>query len=195
MRPDVSLGATSISFSKENSSEFIVGTETGFILKGTLDKFSKLSQDSQMNVVLFGYESHIGPTQALDYSPFYRKLFLSCGSDGCVKLFDSFATKPKLIFEPCGHPLTRVAWSPSISSVFACSSMEGQVYIFDLSLNSTVPVECILANQEGLPITSMEWNHARNFMATGDANGIVKIFQLPNALSEPRALSTTLIFE
>jgi WD40 repeat protein len=48
----------------------------------------------------FNYEKHMGPVLALSSSPFVKRLFLSCSSDGTVRLYDMKEHKPVATFEP-----------------------------------------------------------------------------------------------
>lgn len=35
----------------------------------------------------FSFHSHVGPVHSLEFSPFHRNLFLSCGSDGSARIY------------------------------------------------------------------------------------------------------------
>ncbi len=46
------------------------------------------------------YEKHLGPVSGLTSSPFLKRMFLSCSSDGSVRLYDLLGHRPVMIFEP-----------------------------------------------------------------------------------------------
>lgn len=46
------------------------------------------------------YEQHLGPVLGIASSPFVKRLFLSCSSDGSVRLYDLLGHRPTAIFEP-----------------------------------------------------------------------------------------------
>ena len=41
------------------------------------------------NAVNANYEKHLGPCVSISCSPFIKRLFLSCSSDGSIRLYDS----------------------------------------------------------------------------------------------------------
>lgn len=86
------------------------------------------------------YEKHMGPVLGLSSSPFVKRLFLSCSSDGSVRLYDVLNTRPILVFEPgYSEYLLDVAWSPFRPAVFAAASNTGNIYIYDLNQSKTSP--------------------------------------------------------
>ncbi len=46
------------------------------------------------------YERHLGPVLGVSSSPFVKRLFLTCSSDGSVRLYDLLGHKPLITFEP-----------------------------------------------------------------------------------------------
>jgi len=79
------------------------------------------------------YERHLGPVLGLSCSSFVKRLFLSCSSDGSVRLYDILGHRPLLTFEPgYNEYLLDVQWSPFRPTVFATISNIGFVYLYDL---------------------------------------------------------------
>lgn len=110
----------------------------------------------------FNHESHIGSVNGLDFSPFARNLFLSCGSDGTIHLKHLLESQALRTWEPTPAtqssnakssyyrqqedafgPLTGVQFSPIRPLVFATCSSLGYIYIFDLQIKETGPT-CVL---------------------------------------------------
>ena len=90
------------------------------------------------------YEKHLGTVLGIASSPFNKRLFLSCSSDGSVRLFDLLGHRPISIFEPgYNEYLLDVQWSPFRPGVFATISNLGNVYLFDLSISKTSPAHVI----------------------------------------------------
>jgi len=111
IKKGIPLGATDISFSCERNDELIVTTEPGYIMKCNIRRFIQLPQpiiekdvfsnDSSSSMIIqqssesiqtinptdFHYTRHVGPIQNVECSPFHRSLFLTCGSDGTVRLY------------------------------------------------------------------------------------------------------------
>lgn len=88
------------------------------------------------NAVNANYEKHMGPCLAIACSPFVKRLFLSCSSDGSVRLYDTLNQRPIIVFEPgYNEYIMKVAWSPFRPAVFVAVSNSGTVYIYDLLLS------------------------------------------------------------
>lgn len=45
-------------------------------------------------------EPHMAPVVQTSFSPFHRKMLLTCALDGCVKLFDIIQQRPLFTFYP-----------------------------------------------------------------------------------------------
>jgi len=100
----------------------------------------------------FAHESHVGSVNSLDFSPFSRNIFLSCGSDGTLRLSHLLEAAPLRIWEPAPaqstteatsepfNPLTGAQFSPTRPMVFATASSTGHIYVFDLAVRATGPV-------------------------------------------------------
>ena len=90
------------------------------------------------------FERHLGPVLGLASSPFVKRLFLSCSSDGSIRLYDILGHRPVVIFEPgYNEYLLDVQWSPFRPAVFAAVSNIGNVYLYDLSVSKSSPAHTI----------------------------------------------------
>jgi len=82
------------------------------------------------------YEKHMGPVSGISCSPFLKRVFLTCSTDGSVRLYDVLNHRPAVVFEPTYNEyLTDVLWSPFRATVFVTVSNTGTVYIYDLMLS------------------------------------------------------------
>ena len=82
------------------------------------------------------FEKHMGPCLGISCSPFVKRLFLTCSSDGSVRLYDTLNMRPILVFEPgYNEYIMKVQWSPFRPCVFVAVSNNGSVYIYDLLLS------------------------------------------------------------
>eukprot|EP01038_Epipyxis_sp_PR26KG_P008940 gene8940-12056_t len=100
----------------------------------------------------FHHLPHIGAVTCIDCSPFHRNLFLSSGSDGSVRLFNMLDRTPLRQWEPTPpsgtegvnslfSPISAVQFSPIRPLLFAATSSDGFLYIYDMSsIASTLPV-------------------------------------------------------
>lgn len=91
-RATLSLG-TCLSFSSEDKSLFVVGSENGGIYKCSLHSSTTTSISSSTletefpSPIKFCFRPHYGPVYGLSCSPFHRNLFLSCGTDATTRLY------------------------------------------------------------------------------------------------------------
>eukprot|EP00743_Colponemidia_sp_Colp-15_P005399 GILK01005803.1.p1 GENE.GILK01005803.1~~GILK01005803.1.p1 ORF type:complete len:531 (-),score=70.77 GILK01005803.1:74-1624(-) len=200
-------GVTCVSFSCEDRSACVVGSEGGLLLKCFLPMETKHSKQDKADALLpnptvFQFEPHLGPVQALEFSPFHRNVFLSCSTDGFVRLFHMFQTKSVMSWEPSEVGLSCAAWSRMRACVFAAGAADGSLYIYDLMQNRHMPVTTLYADNRSVShldqpgsmenlstdsrrsITAVAFNpKQRDFMAAADASGRIRIIQLSYRLS------------
>ncbi|CAD7943387.1 unnamed protein product [Amoebophrya sp. A25] len=158
-------------------------------------------------------EPHPGPITAARFSPFHRKMLLSAGLDGGVKLFDILQQRPLYVFYPTaaaasGHggnnlisgvntasssvALADVAWSHARPLVFAVApEAGGAILVYDLMRSkhqAVVSVPCRKATRVRFNPTQ------RGLLAAGNVDGELRIFGLPWSLSCPsKTAETTLL--
>jgi WD repeat-containing protein 34 len=137
------------------------------------------------------YENHMGPVTGTSCSPFIKRIFLTCSTDGTVRLYDVQGQRPCSVFEP-GHNeyLTSVCWSPFRPCVFATISNTGTVYIFDLLASKHAPAyvlkESHISTKNKSAYTISFNPRQRDFLAVGYHDGTVKILQLNHSLSNQK---------
>jgi len=144
----------------------------------------------------FAHEGHIGPVNDIDASAFHRNVFLTAGADGVLKLFHMLEKNPVHQWEPAPPPgtkglssstssLTSAKFSPNRPLVFATTSSDGFLYIFDLLVSSLAPtamLECPSGLRSGL--TGIAFNtKQREFIAACDQRGNVHLWKLNYNLS------------
>lgn len=137
------LGGTSLDFTRDRKTNCIIGTESGHVLKCDLaltqnasilkkSRASETSASSNANLVSFTYSpGHTGPVCWVSASPFNRNRFLSCGSDGQLRLYDILDSKPLQILGPSPKSVFACDWSKSNPDVFACAAGDGNAYIYN----------------------------------------------------------------
>lgn len=135
------------------------------------------------------FEGHLGPVNSVDCSPFFRNLFLTCSSDGCVRLYSTLERSPLTKLEPSSeskHFLYGAQFSPTRASVLAAVSRSGQLHLYDLEQSRTKPCVSVDAGADGVAVVSLAFNVAvPNLLASGDLRGNVRIWQLSTKLSQP----------
>ena len=82
--------------------------------------------------------------------------------------------------------LYSIEWSPTRPCVFACGTHKGNLLVYDLTKSGSNV--CSMTQASDKPIHLISFNEQRaGFLATGDRNGVVKIWRLSNDLSKTDA--------
>lgn len=93
---------------------FLVGTEEGCVLRCSVN-----NPDSY----LVNFLAHDGPIYALEFSPFYSGLFLTCGADWFTRVWAyDLIDEPLLSFNSGMACVNAAAWSPRNSTIFATAA-------------------------------------------------------------------------
>eukprot|EP00035_Acanthoeca_spectabilis_P024492 m.454021 g.454021 ORF g.454021 m.454021 type:complete len:528 (-) comp20601_c0_seq1:185-1768(-) len=164
--------------------KFVVGTETGGLLQCTLAT-ARPTDSGETSPVLMGHTPHVGSVYGLSYSPFHRNLFLSCSSDGSARIYNALSRKPVMMADPGLGYLLDAAWSRHRPSVFAVASASGKIALYDLAAQrgSVTPAVTLVANENGASVYGVAFNPKKSrYLATGDAQGIVKVWALSDEL-------------
>ena len=183
------IGGTAMSFSHEDESLFVVGTESGLVLKCStlstelpLDRGIKIQFRSPITLV---YNSHNGPVYDVHFSPVHRNLFLTASTDGTIRLYNTLQPRPFQVLEPVSGYVFGVQWSPHRPLVFAAATANGSLLVYDLKKSRVGPVLQIPVNQTKSSVYSLAFNRQSDVLCTGDSKGTVKIWKLSPGLSSP----------
>ncbi|KIZ03257.1 hypothetical protein MNEG_4697 [Monoraphidium neglectum] len=141
-----------------------------------------------------GYERHEGAVTGVAASPFQAHAVLSCGTDGCVQLFNSMRLRPALRLYAPAAPLLGVAWSPVRPLVFAASTGDGTVLFYDLGRaqqQGALPAPALALDARdgggggGRPRrrAAAAFNRAVPALFATAAGGEVKVWRLPEQLA------------
>jgi len=143
------------------------------------------------------YEKHMGPCLGVSCSPFVKRLFLTCSSDGSVRLYDTLSQRPLVVYEPgYNEYVMKVCWSPFRPCVFIAVTNTGHVYIYDLVLSKQAPSYILEYKAPPQTVSRAEQNKSaysigfnpliRDFLAIGYGDGTARIFQLNYSLSHKK---------
>ncbi|KAJ3110937.1 WD repeat-containing protein 34 [Phlyctochytrium bullatum] len=193
---DTPIGVTAFSISKESKSDFIIGTEVGYVFKSNTSLFTKLDLPDAAtrkdkapikysNPIQAGFQTHTGAVNGVSFSPFHRNLFLTCGYDGTIRLFHKLQHHPLLLWEPATTPVFAVEWSPHKPSLFCVASADGHVYFYNLAVrNRSSPVQSWQVSEDRTAFcSSVAFNPNSDTVVTGCSNGVVKVWRLTTVLS------------
>ena len=143
------------------------------------------------------YERHFGPVTGISCSPFQRRLFLTCSSDGSIRMYDVLGNRPVAMFEPgVAEYIMSVLWSPFRPAVFVAVASSGSVYIYDLLESKQTPSYVLPHTQSKFALDeishdktcySLAFNpRQRDFLAVGYHDGSARIIQLNHNLSNQK---------
>lgn len=169
-------------------------TKPGNTIGGTAPTAAKDTSAGGLNVLeVDHFEAHRGPVHGVDCSPFFRNLFLTCSSDGSLRLFSTLERTPLLTMEPSSDSrgyLYGAMFSPTRPGVFACVSRSSQLMIYDMLDSRAKPsVVADAGGADGAPVSAMTWSKAvTDLVATGDTKGTLRLWQLSSQLCEPTEL-------
>mmetsp|Transcript_31097 Transcript_31097/g.50101 ORF Transcript_31097/g.50101 Transcript_31097/m.50101 type:complete len:691 (+) Transcript_31097:367-2439(+) len=87
------------------------------------------------------FEKHGGPVYGIAASPFHRNIFLTCSTDGSLRLYNMLRNpRPVVLMEPSPAYLFDVQWSTSRPLVFAVADATGKIHIYDLGVETISPI-------------------------------------------------------
>eukprot|EP00658_Telonema_sp_P-2_P057538 TRINITY_DN4597_c0_g1_i7.p1 TRINITY_DN4597_c0_g1~~TRINITY_DN4597_c0_g1_i7.p1 ORF type:complete len:231 (-),score=34.23 TRINITY_DN4597_c0_g1_i7:188-880(-) len=189
----------------------VLGVETGEILRtkpGVTSAALPVNDHGCRPLDVDPYDPHTGPVHAVDCSPFFRNVFLSCSSDGCIRLYSVLERHALRSLEPPtsgetafgattkNNFLYDAQFSPFRPGVVACVSRNSSLHLYDLEKDKSKPVVSLDASSSqttpaegtasGIPVLRVSFNPANpRLVATGDIRGVVRIWGLSAELYQP----------
>uniref|UniRef100_A0A3B4Y7L8 Dynein axonemal intermediate chain 1 n=1 Tax=Seriola lalandi dorsalis TaxID=1841481 RepID=A0A3B4Y7L8_SERLL len=170
---------TAFDFHKQIDYLFLVGTE-----EGKIHKCSK-TYSSQF---LETYDAHSMAVDAVKWSHYHPKVFISCSSDWTVKIWDHTINTPMFTFD-LKAAVGGVSWAPYSSTVFGAVTTDGIVHVFDLNINKYQAIcqQSVVAKKK-TKLTHFEFNPIHPIVVVGDDRGYVTSLKLsPNLRKKPKA--------
>ncbi|CAN7991485.1 unnamed protein product, partial [Ixodes hexagonus] len=157
------IGVTCISVSRFDPTMFMMGTEGGAVLQGSLSLSKPISaMDSALEKghsykcpVMAGFAPHRGHTLDIQCSPFERNVFLSAGTDRELNVFSLLQPNPVLSLE-LQDSIAKARWSPSQPLHIATLHCDGCLRIYDLRSAKT-PVAELAAGLHSGNGTALEY--------------------------------------
>ncbi|XP_077088969.1 dynein axonemal intermediate chain 1-like [Siphateles boraxobius] len=178
LRDVIATAGTSLDIHKQYDWFFLVASQSGTIYKGS--KYIS-------STFLDAYDAHfLMSVQCVRWNPFYSNVFISCGLDWMVKIWDERIKSPVFTFD-LRADVTDVAWAPYSSTVFAAITTDRKVHVFDLSVNKYEAVcQQIVVSRKKRPV-KIEFNPVHPIIIVGDDRGHVISLKLsPNLRKKPK---------
>ncbi|GLC44506.1 hypothetical protein PLESTB_000065900 [Pleodorina starrii] len=138
-------------------------------------------------------QAHVGPVIALERSPFFEDIVLTCG-DWQWQLWQEGSATPLFQSGYAQDYYTAAVWSPTRPAVLYLADQSGSLEVWDLLDRSHEP--SIRVTLAATPIMSLAFNPmpaaasaaqqaAQQLLAVGDATGVLRIMELPRNLRRP----------
>ncbi|GAB5362381.1 hypothetical protein AAMO2058_000792000 [Amorphochlora amoebiformis] len=128
------------------------------------------------------FEKHSGPVYAIATSPFHRNLFLTCSTDGTLRVYHMLKLpRAVVVMEPSNTYLFDVKWSPARPLVFAVADAAGFIHIYDLGVDRVAPVVSFQASSSNSNSKSASVNNPQD----KKENSAVKILRESSRSGSP----------
>ncbi|GAX72654.1 hypothetical protein CEUSTIGMA_g110.t1 [Chlamydomonas eustigma] len=166
-------GGCCMDFSKDPGQEhvYLVGTE-----EGAIHKCSKAYSSQYLST----YMAHHLAIYAVKWNYIHHRIFLSASADWSVKLWDCEQTSSPVMTFDLKDSVGDIAWAPYSATVFAATTDDGKVHVFDLNENKIVPI-CSQKIVKKAKLTKIVFNPKQPIVLIGDDKGTVTSMKLsPN---------------
>lgn len=159
-------------FNKFSDHIFAVGTE-----EGKIHKCSKAYNSRYLHT----WNAHSMAVYTINWNCIDPNVFVSCSADWTVKVWHQHQKDDTPLFSfDLGTSVGDVAWAPFSSTVFACVTSDGKVYIFDLAQDKNDPI-CVQNVTKKAKLTKVSFNRTFPIVCVGDDHGGTYSFKLsPN---------------
>jgi hypothetical protein len=166
--------ALSLCFYPKDWSQYLVGTEEGFIHKCSI---------SFTEQFVGTYIGHSGPVYRIVFNTFDRTIFASASGDWSVKVWREGTYTPLLTMQTGLRTVFDVTCCPKMSSVFVLAS-EFHVEVWDLTLNTLEPV-VQFSPPFAVAFRRAAYSRYLNSVILGDDEGSITFYGLRDFPSQP----------
>ncbi|KAL1114953.1 hypothetical protein AAG570_007776, partial [Ranatra chinensis] len=169
---------TCLTFHPNEHEIFLVGTAEGLIYKCSVVYSA---------TYLFVYKAHVMPIRKVNINSYNPSIFISCSHDETVKVWEDCRSLPLHNFH-LESPVEDVQWAGYSSTVFAAVTRDGNVQIYDLSINRHDAV-CIqiVADTDYCQPTRLQFHNRYPFLLVGDSVGNTQSLKVsPNLRIKPK---------
>lgn len=172
-------------------STIMVGLESGEVGRGRTPVIMNADNEEVKTVSLLALdwlENHCGPVQAVESSPFFRQLFLSCSSDGTARLYNVMESRSQLTLEPSAdtrHFLYDAQFSPFRPAVVAVVSRSSHLHLYDLQKSTAKPMFSSEAGVDGAAVVCVKFcESSAEWIATADTRGNARVWKVPTNMTQ-----------
>ncbi|XP_037093491.1 dynein intermediate chain 1, axonemal-like [Pollicipes pollicipes] len=169
---------TTFAFHRKDPAAFLVGTEEGNVYN---------CSTTYSSGYLSSFPAHMQSIYNINWNFFHTSIFASCSADWTVKIWEQDVLTPLFVFD-LAAPVGDVAWAPYSSTVFAASTIDGRVHVFDLDIDKYRPICCqAVIDVKKTRMTKVSFSLVHPIILVGDERGNVTSLKLsPNLRKKPK---------
>lgn len=128
-----------------------------------------------LNHHIDSYLAHDGEIYSFEFSPFYHKLYLTCGADWCTRLWIEGLYEPLITLTTKMSCVRSAVWCPKNSTIIA-TCINNEICIWDIKKKIYKPMSVKIIG-DGI-ITKIQFTDNGQQIVAADINGIVYVFQI-----------------
>ena len=167
---------TCLSFIYSESNNIFLGSTDGKIYNYSLLKSGEQNNKNSNAVVFNGHQSYISSisfNNSKKLNSKYSNYFLSGSMDWSIKVWN-FKQGTNWLHNICVHKdmITDISWNNGVPSVFASSSNDGVVNIFNIEKQLSSPIETLNVN---VPVINCKFNKNGNMLALTTDDGEIEV--------------------
>lgn len=146
--------------------DYFVGTDEGCLHR------SSINFPTQHKM-----QAHDGRVHCLEFSPWSPKIFLTCGSDWCIRIWIEGLFIPICELSSGIGSVQYAYWSPSHPTIFVCLN-KYHVEIWDLKRKTLKPAYMHKFGAANQPLTTMKFSRDGRTLIVGDEEGVTYVCAL-----------------
>ncbi|XP_055701701.1 dynein axonemal intermediate chain 4 [Phlebotomus papatasi] len=120
---------------------------------------------------------HKGSVYSIEYSPWSPKIFLTCGSDWCIRVWVEGIFKPVIELSSGFNAVNCAFWSPIHATIIASCSRD-RVELWDIRRKTLKPAST--HTFDSAPLTKIKFSKCGRSLIVGTADGTVHVCALEN---------------
>ncbi|XP_044004074.1 dynein axonemal intermediate chain 4-like, partial [Aphidius gifuensis] len=129
-----------------------------------------------LNHHIDSYLAHDGEIYSFEYSPYFNKLYLTCGADWCTRIWIEGLHEPLITLKTHMSCVRSAVWSPKNSTIIA-TCINNEICIWDIKKKIYKPMSVTIVDSNKL-ITKIQFTHNGEQIVAADINGAIFIYNI-----------------
>lgn len=149
------------------STIYFIGSDEGCIYK---------CSTNYLYQYIDNFLAHDGPVYSMMFSPFCKKIFLTCGADWCIRIWAEGLTDPLITLSTTMACVRYAVWSPIHSTIIA-SIVNNEICIWDIRRKIYKPAS-VTISPSSARFVMINFTANGNQLAVADIEGTVYLYNL-----------------